>query len=343
MPDPLSFRSLRETQRRVREIGAYGGAVEEPAPGDTIETHLIAISSESLSDGLYPACRYELDPVSGTKTQHETCWVRVVNDEPLIVGPYWWMKLTGAAADGKPIFSPNGPVFVYRYLCSGGSGSGSGSGSGGGNISRASLGTGDSGGASVTSLTIPDITLSAHALLIVNVACVGGAPTITASWGGNALPTQTAIALGTGAPIAGTLTMCSGYTVGGGTGDVVLSFSSSVAVMAELIEVLGFSGNSRDVYKQGAGISSAPDTGASGATATANEYAQGAFLMITPGGAWTWGNSFTDGAQDVSNTISGYAASLAEGYRVLSAVGTVDAALGSVTPAAWCGLAVTYK
>ena len=71
--------------------------------------------------------------------------------------------------------------------------------------------------------------------------------------------------------------------------------------------------------------------------------AVGAFLVLAPGGAWTWQNGLTSGGQDVNDTVSGVAASLTDGYKVVSVVGAYKASLSGVVPAAWAGAVVTYR
>lgn len=108
-----------------------GPAARIPPP-ETTEKHLIKLTSETVTDGRYPAKRYDYDGDTGTATEKESCWVRAVNGEPLIVGPYWWMKLVGSDSDdGRDIYALTGPAFVYRYICGdappGGGGGSSGS------------------------------------------------------------------------------------------------------------------------------------------------------------------------------------------------------------------------
>lgn len=128
------------------------------------------------------------------------------------------------------------------------------------------------------------------------------------------------------------------------TGDIVLTPSSgSRYMMMNAVQVSNLTNNAFDVSALNAGAASTPDTGATATTAIAAEYAQAAFLLDTPGGAFTYGGGFTAGGQDVTQVVLGVTYTLTEGYLILAATATVDASLAGISPTGWAGLVDVYK
>lgn len=129
--------------------------------------------------------------------------------------------------------------------------------------------------------------------------------------------------------------------VSAGTGPIAITTTGSAAWNAT--NVVGLANNLLDRTHDAAGSSGTPDTGTTLTTLHAAEAVVAAFGLQYTLASWSWAGTpaFTSGAVDL--TTSGV--TLTEGYTVLSATGTVDAALtfsasGSYT---WQGLVATYS
>ena len=122
-------RKIKDTIRRVDEIGALGGGTREDQPPETTEIHWVKISSTTKTASRYPGVRQERDADLRTFTPKETCWVDAPNGETLDVGSYYPVKLAGVrSADGLAIYDILNLAFRYRYFCAGGGSGGSATG-----------------------------------------------------------------------------------------------------------------------------------------------------------------------------------------------------------------------
>lgn len=275
----------------------------------------------------------------------EACYVIEPNGN--LLGPAIYdCRLVGSYPPGDPLALP-----LYATTCCGTgqlqSASGSASATSPLPSGSPASGVGGLGTAQTNlalTLTLAGVTVPAGALLVVTGSVVGSSETITVKFGTTFMTLDAGVLLPMGAPLTGSIWILSAQ-VGGQTGDIVLSVNGGVAaaLTIQAVAVSGLSTLLSDQLAAAAGLASQPDSGPTGTPASANEYAQGAFLMLAPGGAWVWENNFTSGGQDVSETVAGVAASVTEGYQNLAAIAAVQAALGGVTPAAWAGLAVTYR
>lgn len=210
-------------------------------------------------------------------------------------------------------------------------------------IQRLSLGTAQ--GTLTTGLTLPSVTVAPGGLLIVvgTILGVSGGETILCRFGGTGMNKDVSQVL-TSPQADGNLVCFS--VAKSGTGDIQLSLTGGVLAASMTIEAVQVTGLAANVFDQSAsneGLSSVPDTGATGTTTAASEYAQAAFILVNDVIGFTWANGFTSGGQDVSETVGGVAVKVTEGYLILLAKGTVDASLSGIDPTAWAGLVATYK
>ena len=130
------------------------------------------------------------------------------------------------------------------------------------------------------------------------------------------------------------------------TADVVVTLSGGTDGMAVVFLVTGLVNNVADRTKETTYTSTAvnPEIGATTTTAEADEYVQSFFWMRNPVplSGFSWANSYTAGESDgISSAGDDYL--LAEGYRVLTAVGTPNGALSGISIDGGVGLTATYS
>lgn len=197
----------------------------------------------------------------------------------------------------------------------------------------------------VNSVTLPNITVATGALLVVVVAVIGNGDAPTVTFGATTLAADAVVSLPALASLQGRVACYSNPFVGGETHNIVATLPTLGvgAIAIQAVQVRNLPGNVKDQTVTASALVGSPDTGATGVTTQNNEYAQSAFAILVPGGAWAWQNGFASGGQDLNESVGGIATAVTEGYRILSAAQAVDAALGGVTPSAWAGLVVTYK
>lgn len=195
-------------------------------------------------------------------------------------------------------------------------------------------------GALVNTLSLTNITIVNNDLLVVVVGTGAGdyLNSVTVTWGGQQL-TEAIFADTPVASSSGSIHIF--YVVAiGGTHDVVVTINGggTTLIGIEAIQIAGV--NSLDITCSHTGLASKPDTGSCGPTNHACEYVQAAFMMIDGTNTWTWDSPFTTGGQD--NLIT-TAHKQSEGYDVLSAIGSVDAAI-TISPNAisWAGVIATF-
>ena len=194
-----------------------------------------------------------------------------------------------------------------------------------------------------TSVTLPGVTCPAG-LLVAIVSVIGSGEGFEVTFGPYTLGADGSVVLPIGAALQGTLRILSVEIASALTADLKLSVTGGVAAALTLqgVSVVHLFDNLSDQVAASDGLASSPDSGATGQTTAAPEYAQGAFAMLTPPGSWVWKNGFASGGQDVSQTASGIATAVTEGWKNLPSIQSADAAITG-TPAAWAGLAVTYS
>ena len=232
-----------------------------------------------------------------------------------------------------------GDIFYGGIWVAPGGGSGTfGSSGGGGGGSIASVGVG-SNYSTGTTLSILGVTVPANGTLVVNVGVVP-ITSVGYTLTFNGVPMNP-----TAAPtLTGTGNLQQWYLRIGGspvTGDIVATNGAALNWLMNAVYATGVAvGNwSADANKTGA--LSAPDTGPA-TTAIASTYVQGAFLLNTAGGAFTWAGGFSSGSQDVSIVVSGVTYMLTEGFKILTTITTYDASLTGVSPVGWIGIAGWY-
>lgn len=219
-------------------------------------------------------------------------------------------------------------VSVVSGTCGGSSGSG-----GGGSASRASLGAATGS---------PTATLSATAvagsLLIVVCGGHGASPSCTfagAAMDGSRQRTDADTA---------TITTIFWKTVAATTtGNIEVTWPFADGAFCA-VEVLGLASNLEDQHSTGAAaVAGNPDTGATGTTATASEYAQAGFCY-RDGTGGAAGGGFTAG-QSINFTVGGHTFTVRETYQVLSATGTPDATITGTSPQPdhWSAILETFK
>lgn len=216
---------------------------------------------------------------------------------------------------------------------------------GGGGIVRTSKGEWDSGGSAVTSFSSGSITISGGAVLVVIVTWSGGnLGTNSVSFAGAPMTRDRSVGTPTIGGVSYATLLVASLNVGSTTtGTISVTSGTALAISIQAVQVTGLASNVADQMSSSSGNSTTMDAGTTGTTATAVEYAQGAFFyegtLLS-----NWTNSFTTGGQDGSwSDASLNTYTVTEGYRVLSATGTVHAALSSSAMGIWCGACVTYK
>lgn len=134
-----------------------------------------------------------------------------------------------------------------------------------------------------------------------------------------------------------------------GTGTISIPFAAGPVCQSQAFNILGLTDNLVDKTKTGHGTTAAPppSTGASASTTAADEGVIASIATInTESVSYTWQNSFSPGGQALYSPFGGARNyMLLDGLRILSATGTVDAAVSVSAPAilAWCAVVVTYK
>lgn len=226
---------------------------------------------------------------------------------------------------------------IFAGPCGRGSGTGTGTGTGsggggGGGISRASLGSAHNAALGVT--------LDTGSLLIVNIVTGNnnGSPSAI-SWNGHALSkaTNATFLNGSGFFVDVSIWYLDLTGITGATALIVPTVASGGYAFSA-VEVTGLASNTRDLLVGAIGTSATPDSGTSGTTSAANEYVQAAMTVsgAVPG---TWQNGFARGQAWDSDTVN----YIDEGYRVLSATGTVDAAQIIATSEQWAMICAAFK
>jgi hypothetical protein len=274
---------------------------------------------------IYPATTQQWQPPLSLRDR-ESAYVVEPNNFPLSPGVY----------DCRLVSSYNGlPLYATSCCITGSSSSASSSSSSAAaGIRRYSLGTATTG-ALIPALGLPVVVPVAGMLLII--AGATSTEAMIATYNGQTLP---AGPFSTNLP-AGLAVRTFYGQVAPGTGQVEVAFAGDNVAFWLIQAVLVTNVKSLDQQKTAFGTLTTPDTGATGTTAVSQEYAQGAFLMFSPG-AFSWANGFTSGGQDVSQPQAANTY-LSEGYRILSATSTVDAALSGTQPPNWCGLVGTWR
>lgn len=199
---------------------------------------------------------------------------------------------------------------------------------------RIPLGGYSSGGLLTDGLLVPNLPFM-NGLVEVIVATVGGnaLSSVQVSLGELLLAKATSVTLPGG--IAGSVqtfyapvsTLTDNLHIDVGSGKTV--------ILVSVANVLNLAGNVLDQLSVNSGSASAPSSGATPTTLSANEFAQGSALMAAPVGTWSAANGFTLGGQDVSVTFDGVVFWLVDLYRILNAMTSVNAALSGVTAASW--------
>lgn len=217
------------------------------------------------------------------------------------------------------------------------------SGGGGGPIVRTSKGEKDSAGASVASLTMTSVSITAGALLIVVASEVGSSGSMSCTFNGTTMASPVAINLPGPSP-TGQLKVFQLSVSSATTGSIVLTPSASCALSIAAIQVTGLAHNAADDSVSNNGTVSAPDSGTTATTTQAAEYVQGAALLVDPGLMYSWSGTptFTTGGQDATQTVGLDTIVATEGYVIASSTGTFDAKVTS-TPNEWAMCCVTYK
>lgn len=177
-------------------------------------------------------------------------------------------------------------------------------------------------------------------LLVVNVSVVGDAtrPT-TITYNGSPMTLAVDKDLPTTAGYVAQYTHQ--ITVDDASGGIEITTGVFVDFEYQVFNVLGLANNTLDRSASANGSSSTPDTGATSSTTTAVEAILGAFIMKTPGGAWTWAGTPAMTSLGLDETVG--SASLTAGSYFASSTGTFQAALSGVTPTEWAGVVGTYK
>lgn len=200
------------------------------------------------------------------------------------------------------------------------------------------------GSANVTDTSLTQsVTVADDSLLVVcTVGAVDGAgsPKITGvTFNGVAMTSAGNQTLGAG-PASGGIRVFYMHIVAGMTADVVVSADSSCLIVMHAVQVTGLVNFTVDKTASAAGASSVPDSGATATTTVADEYAQGYIFTINIPG-YSWQASFTDG-QFFTTTLGANGADSTEGYRILSATGTVRAQLDQSADQ-WVAIVATFS
>jgi hypothetical protein len=237
------------------------------------------------------------------------------------------------------------PLYVTNCCPLGGSVASSSSSSGAGSqtplpqIIRTNLGTNQ--GVAITSLTLPDITTAQGSLLLVTATLVGPSEGLALYYGGLPMNLQNSVLTSVGSPLVGY--MGCWMIAGGLTGDIEAFAASGLAaaITIQALQLKGITGTA-DKTSSAAGLTSAPSVG-TGTTTTPSEYVEASFLLMGYSGAYSWGGGFTPGGEDVTESITGTAIAVAEGYRILSSTTAPSASLSGLTQASWAGIVTTFK
>lgn len=186
------------------------------------------------------------------------------------------------------------------------------------------------------------VALSAGDTLIIGIAWDVGAVGV-ATW--NGLSMNADASYGSGNPSVCILSL---YSAAGGSGDIVIRNSSGFASGARAVWAIAVSGLapiSFDVPSGATGSSATPSDSAI-STNQASEILVGCLATTGPLGdlAGTWSNSWsagqrngTTGAGNTSNNT------VQEGFKIVSAIESSQAALTGITSRAWAICHVTYK
>ena len=204
---------------------------------------------------------------------------------------------------------------------------------------------GSAQGKAVGSLTIPNVTLTSGASLLVGIVFDATAANIdSVNWGAVPLSSITGGVVGVGA--AGALAPFAAHAVAGGTADLVITWDAATTATAIAAEATGLTATPEDVMHNAQGSSTSPDSGATLSTAQASELLWG--LVATNGpvedAAGSWSNGFTAGQRQ--GTTGGIATSnftISDGFLVVSSIGTYAAGKTGITSRAWGAAIVTLK
>lgn len=216
-------------------------------------------------------------------------------------------------------------------------------------MSIARVARGTASGKGIAQLTISAVTCAAGSSLEVGIAFdTAASDSALPTWGGIPMTLVLSDNLGGGS-------MFEIYrldNVSAGTHDVVTQdwFANwdSLAGWAAMgaVEITGPTAAPQDQLKNAPGSGTSPDSGNTGTTSQADELLMGWIGVEGPStdASLNWGNSFSTGQR--IGTSGGPAtanATLAEGYRVVSAAGAYAAAGSLTTSRAWNAAIVTHK
>jgi hypothetical protein len=282
-----------------------------------------------LGANVYPAFIVQFNGL----TPRDRVPVYVMEPNGIVLGPGYY--------DGRLVTNYAGlPLYVTNCCPLGGSASSSSSSTSSAaalpGIVRTNLGTAQA--VAVTQLTLPSITTAPGTMLLVTATLVGQNEGLQLYYGGLPMTLQNAV----NTPSQTSLIGC--WTIGGGlTGDIEAFAASGIAaaITIQAVQVKGITGV-KDLNGVGNGMTSTPTAG-TGTTTTPSEYVEASFLLMGYSGAYSWGGGFTPGGEDVTESITGTAIAVAEGYRVLSNTTAPSASLSGLTQASWAGIVTTFK
>ncbi len=317
------------------------------SPGLPLYPHLAQlcrVSSPSILPGLYPAFTQQWSGGALTMRDREPCYVWEPNLVPLgqaiydcrLVGSYSGLPLYATSCCVPPSSSSSSSLSSLTSFTS--------SSSSVSPIQLFALGSISTEDSVNTVLTLPVVSLLAGDLLVVVTGMVGVAPLAQdqgVTYGG------TPLVFSSGGDVPGaTPGRCATWTLevlADTTADIVSTVNSAAWQGLQALAVLGLENNLLDKNGGGGDLASVPDTGLTGSLVSAREAAIVGFLMLAPGGAWTWQDGFATTGQDLTGLFAGTTAvSLTGGYLLTSSTAPVQATLGGVTPAAWAEALATY-
>jgi hypothetical protein len=266
------------------------------------------------------------------------------------VTPDWWFVTSG----GDICCQGGGETINYtltwtNYPTCGGSGTG---GSGGTcSVTSTALGDGASGNGTgvISPVTITGVVVASGSRLAIAITTPGynDFSGMTVKWNGISLALDAAITQSSGVTYQSGLSIWSLKVTSGATANIVVTGAGGFTqILFEIIEINSLPINAVDESSVAWGLVTQPSVGPMGPTATACEFIWAVFALETNGTlptSGTWNTPFSNGGQDVSNTLATYQFVQTEGYYQATAIGTFTAQLNSSVQGSWLGAMVAYK
>lgn len=211
-------------------------------------------------------------------------------------------------------------------------------------ISATDHGSGTDTGDDVVSVTLAGETVLADSTLLVALAVADNGGTVTVTFNGTEVAAAYSGSL-SGLSVTGIWRIYAINVAADTTGDIVATYTrtgaTGISINVAAVDGYCLSGTI-DQKKHTGGGASAPNSGATGTTAVADEFVLAMAVLSDPGGGsvtdGTWGGGFTDLASVGPSSFR-----LRTGYQIASAVGTFTANLTGTTPPGWSVSVLTVE